>query len=438
MNVVLQMMVRLNLFRPGLRSYSFSVLFVSLSIAARLFGQSDGFDLPAMDTVYDDRIKSIFLYRSQPDKEAMAIMTMGHGDRLILNFDYLVPSPEELYYRFFHFNKDWKPDDMQQEEYMSGFQENQIYNYKVSSHTHIPFVNYYVDLTSEVFKISGNYLVCVYDRNKNVLFTRRFFLSEGRANAVIRFLDPLDVQKKRTHQSMEVEVQTKDLNISNNGKELFLQVVQNGNPNSMEERSVPNFAFNDKFTFNKPDDLLFPALKEFRFKDIRSIISKTPDILYWDEADGQYHAWLVKDGIRESRPYYTESDLNGRYLILNRDVSNATSASDYAMMHFTLLATEPFEDDVFLFGKFSDWQLKPEFKMEYDESRHAYQGSVLLKMGYYNYMYTLRTSEGKPDTSPLEGDWYETENDYVAFVYYRPFGSRYDRLLFAGQFNSNL
>lgn len=329
-------------------------------------------------------------------------------------------------------------DDMQQEEYMPGFQENQIYNYKASSHTHLPFIHYYFDIPSEAFKISGNYLVCVYDRNKNVLFTRRFFLSESRANVVIRFLDPLDVQKKRTHQALEAEVQTRDLNISNNGKELYLQVLQNGNPHTLQERSIPNFAFNDKFEFNKPDDLLFPGLKEYRFKDIRSIISKTPDIMYWDVAEGQYHAWLIKDAIRESRPYYTESDLNGRYLILNRDVADASGASDYALMHFTLMASEPFEEDLYLFGKFSDWQLKPEFKMDYDESRHAYQGSVLLKMGYYNYMYALRSANGKPDPSPVEGDWYETENDYVALVYYRPFGSRYDRLLFAGQFNSNL
>ena len=77
------------------------------------------------------------------------------------------------------------------------------------------------------------------------------------------------------------------------------------------------------------------------------------------------------------------------------------------------------------------------FEMEYDPSRKAYLGSVLLKMGYYNFMYAVPDATKKPDTSPLEGDWYETENDYNLLVYYRPFGGRYDQLLFAGEFNSN-
>jgi hypothetical protein len=52
-------------------------------------------------------------------------------------------------------------------------------------------------------------------------------------------------------------------------------------------------------------------------------------------------------------------------------------------------------------------------------------------------MYAIKELNSAPNTTPLEGDWYETENDYAILVYFRPFGSRYDRLLFAGEFNSN-
>ena len=75
--------------------------------------------------------------------------------------------------------------------------------------------------------------------------------------------------------------------------------------------------------------------------------------------------------------------------------------------------------------------------MEYDPSRKAYFAYIWLKMGYYNFMYAAQDAKGLPDTGPLEGDWYETENDYYVLVYYKTLGSRYDRLLFIGEFNSN-
>jgi hypothetical protein len=34
-----------------------------------------------------------------------------------------------------------------------------------------------------------------------------------------------------------------------------------------------------------------------------------------------------------------------------------------------------------------------------------------------------------PDFSMLEGDWYETENEYHIIIYYRPFGARFDRVI---------
>ena len=32
-------------------------------------------------------------------------------------------------------------------------------------------------------------------------------------------------------------------------------------------------------------------------------------------------------------------------------------------------------------------------------------------------------------TAPIEGDFFQTENQYSVYVYYRPMGSRYDRLI---------
>jgi hypothetical protein len=95
------------------------------------------------------------------------------------------------------------------------------------------------------------------------------------------------------------------------------------------------------------------------------------------------------------------------------------------------------EADVYVFGELSDWQLKPEFKMEYSHEARAYYCETVLKQGYYNYQYVvLDHRTGAPDPDGLEGNWHETGNLYTLLVYFHPFGSRYDRLMGAVTLNS--
>lgn len=364
-------------------------------------------------------------------------MTQAQEDGLNVAFDLLASRPEELYYSIFHFDQYWSPNDLRPEEFITGFQENLLNNYVTSRRTKIPYVHYRFYIPSNLFLVTGNYLVCVSDRNKNVLFTRRFYVSANNVLVSVQFRDPVNVSLQRTHQALEITVNTNKKIIPNNGKELSIHIFQNGDPNTLLSRTIPNIYIDDKFYFTKPDDILYKAIKEFRHKDMRTLISITQDIIYWDEQKDFYHCWLIPDDIRVYKSPLTDYDINGRYLVLNRDVVDADIESDYIMAHFTLNSREYLPDPVYLYGSMTNWRCTPDFEMEYDPSRNAYQVSALLKMGYYNYLYAVMGNKKQPDTSPLEGDWYETENDYNVLVYYRPFGSRYDQLLFAGEFNSN-
>ena len=61
--------------------------------------------------------------------------------------------------------------------------------------------------------------------------------------------------------------------------------------------------------------------------------------------------------------------------------------------------------------------------MAWNEGAKQYEASVYLKQGYYNYMY-LQENGNSPD-----GNFFETENEYIILVYHRPQGGRYDRLV---------
>jgi hypothetical protein len=69
-------------------------------------------------------------------------------------------------------------------------------------------------------------------------------------------------------------------------------------------------------------------------------------------------------------------------------------------------------------------------KLLYNFENKAYEKTLLLKQGAYNFQYVFRpTNNGKPTSERLEGSYWETENDYQVYLYYRAIGERYDRLI---------
>ena len=75
--------------------------------------------------------------------------------------------------------------------------------------------------------------------------------------------------------------------------------------------------------------------------------------------------------------------------------------------------------------------------MKYNYNLKAYEAQLQLKQGYYTYEYVFVEDGHRVfDTSVLEGDFYETENDYTIFVYYYKPGNRYDELIGVETYNS--
>jgi hypothetical protein len=75
--------------------------------------------------------------------------------------------------------------------------------------------------------------------------------------------------------------------------------------------------------------------------------------------------------------------------------------------------------------------------MTWNFDSSAYELTLLLKQGYYNFQYVYVPQGAKTaDHKNLEGSFWETENDYRIFVYYRDLAGRYDRLIGFRQLNS--
>ena len=83
-------------------------------------------------------------------------------------------------------------------------------------------------------------------------------------------------------------------------------------------------------------------------------------------------------------------------------------------------------------------------RMVYDPEKRAYRLALPLKQGAYNYRYLAVPANTSPvadnskpftthgllaPTALVEGNKYETSNEYWVGVYYRPAGARADRLI---------
>ena len=64
-------------------------------------------------------------------------------------------------------------------------------------------------------------------------------------------------------------------------------------------------------------------------------------------------------------------------------------------------------------------------------------GKVLLKQGFTNYQYILADKSGKIDfKNAIDGNHFQTENNYTALIYYRGNNDRYDRVIGIANTNS--
>lgn len=417
-------------------------LFLSLTILG--FSQFDKIEYD--DVVYDETIHSV-RFHPTTDTLGYPIISLGGDETFTLNFDDLAEDTKDLYYKIVHCNADWQPSDLTTLEYLEGFEEHQLEEFEFSINTLTEFTNYKLNIPNEDLKWtkSGNYVLIVYDygNDESPILTRRFSVVEPQVKIEPNLVRPTNVQKAKTHQEIDFNLIYQGLEVRDAKKELRATVIQNGRWDNAITDIPPYFEQGKKVSFDYQDKIAFPAGKEFRYLDMRSFRFKNERIVAIEEYKDIYELTLNQDRDLAYAAYQYIKDANGNFIIQNIHLQNEEDdndlESDYALVLFSLEKNMPYPTkDVYLFGKMTDWKIQEKFKLAYSEKLSLYAADVLLKQGYYNYTYAVvprGTTEA--DINELQGNWYETENDYTILIYHRPFGGRYDQLVGARTFGSN-
>jgi len=168
----------------------------------------------------------------------------------------------------------------------------------------------------------------------------------------------------------------------------------------------------------------------FENKDIRAAASNVARVGSKDI----YEAYLYTNMARANQIYTYNPDVNGNFQVKNVNAENNEVEADYAWVFFNLGASTFLgKSDIYITGMFNNYALTPEFKMDYNKEKGVYEKALMIKQGFTNYQYTLADANGTIDNAnAIDGNFYQTENNYFAIVYYRENGQRYDRVIGKG------
>jgi hypothetical protein len=175
---------------------------------------------------------------------------------------------------------------------------------------------------------------------------------------------------------------------------------------------------------------LFGGGNEWRGLDARSMrfTGQGVDAAQFD--NNKAELVMIPEKSRNDKNYSQWVDINGRFVVENFESRNSTVIPDYQFVTFRFKQPAKLPGDVYVFGGLSEFRIDPRFRLQYDSASSSYQGRVLLKQGFYNYIYGyLKPGATKIDEAQFEGNYNMTENLYDVIAYFRPIGSRYDRCI---------
>lgn len=396
------------------------------------------------DHIYMPEIRTPVLFQAN-NQQSLPIIALNSGDQLELHFDDMMDYPRNFYYTFVLCNADWEPADVSPFDYIKGFSQARLSQYRVSNITRMKYVHYQVSFPerSLVPAKSGNYILKVYldsDTSK-LAFTKRFMVVDARASIGAQVQQPFDNEISRTHQKIQLAVNTQQLNMLS-PQQTKIVILQNGRWDNTIQNIQPTFIRGNVIEYNAEQDCIFPAGKEYRWADLQSFRFQSDRVDRVEKDHEPIDIYIKPDVERNNLRYIYFRDRNGYDEIATTESVNPWWQTDYAYVHFTFAPAnnQPFAGrSVYFMGQATGNQVGDTSKMQYDATRGVYTKTLFLKQGYYSYTYVTkddRNKEARADATLTDGNYWETENEYTVLFYFRSFSSRHDELVAVSTINS--
>ena len=375
----------------------------------------------------------------QNERNIIPILKLGDGFQL--QFDDLFGNEANYYYEIIHCDYNWNPSGISKNEYLQGFDNQRIQDYTNSFNTLQIYSHYKLAIPNQFtqqLKISGNYMIKVLDENKEVVFSRKLILFEDLATV------PIQVKRARTVDNIEMKhnldftIKSSTITFQNPLKNVKVLLLQNGQLNNGIKNIIPQYTIGNDLIYKYDTQTQFWAGNEFLYFENKDIRSASNNVARIDAKTAVYGSYLYTSAARANFPYSYSQDINGDFVVNNINAANGEIEADYAWVYFSLSApTFRLKKNIYVGGMFNNYNLTPEYKMDYNPKKGIYEKAILIKQGFTNFKYIIADDKGViDDENAIDGNFYQTENDYTILVYYKESIGRYDRVIGKGTANS--
>ena len=374
----------------------------------------------------------------QNNQNSIALFSLN--DSFEIQFDDLYGNEANYYYEIVHCNYDWKHSDLSKNEYLQGFDGIRIQDYTNSlnalqlySHYRIGFPNKNTRLL-----VSGNYMIKILNEDREVVFSRKLMLYEDLVSV------PMQIKRARTlnaidfKQNIDFSIKSSNLLFQSPLQNVKVLLLQNGKLNEAITNVKPMYTIGNDLIYKYDLETQFWGGNEFLFFENKVIRAATNFISRVDSNNGVYNTHLYTNNARTNKTYTYNPDANGNFVPLNVNSSNNAIEADYSWVFFTLSAPSFYEKkNIYINGMFNNYALSEEYKMDYNPEKGIYEKAIMIKQGFTNFQYVVADENKKIDyENAIDGNFWQTENNYFAIIYYRENNQRYDRIIGKGVANS--
>ncbi len=349
------------------------------------------------------------------------VMELHSDDRLQIGFDELSHTYHRFVYRLEHCEWDWTTSDgIFESDWLEGFNGNPIEDYQNSINTTVLYTHYKLTIPNDLckLKMSGNYRLSVYDEeqgNERVLEVE-FYVVDPLMGVGLEVTTNTDIDHNQCHQQLSMSVNFNDMRITRLDEQIHTVVMQNWRDDQAVCDIPPTYINMNGLGWEHQREYIFDAGNEYHKFEVLDVSHPTMGIdrILWD---GEYYqAWPYASQVR--RNYLTDVDADGAFCIRNSDYSEVDYTCDYVWVNYIL--ESPYQGEIFVNGHWTTDSDREQYLMRYEGGKGYYYSRILQKQGYYSYQYMTR--DGK--TAPSEGSFYQTQNRYQAFIYYKGIGER--------------
>ena len=332
-------------------------------------------------------------------------------------------------------------DGMASSEYLQGFTTKDITDFEHSINTSREYTHYRFDFPNEDMQLtkSGDYVLSIYEDGNpdNRVAQVNFHVVEPLVGIEAKVRANTDIEFNGRYQQVDININTTALSLRD-PKEVRVVVTQNNRMDNSVTLTQPTYVEPNRLRYVNNKSLIFEGGNEYHHYDAFSCFYAGTGIDRMVYEMGDYHALLFPNEVAGGQ-YIHEYDSDGRFVVNAERTNDADIEAEYVWAHWSLPVDKPWLDGlVYVGGELFGNEMGLRNRMQYDAEAKCYWLTALVKQGGYDYQYwfvpkeqlpTTKDQLPKTTTQRTDGSYWQTENEYAVYVYWRPFGARYDRLV---------